>query len=221
MNVSTKTTRLAVGLGAAAVLTCAAGWIDARWSNRWSTPAELDAAALRLEKVPTRVGEWQMQSQETIAPEVEEMLQCVGHFSRVYFNPTTNESVGVAAIVGPPGPTSVHTPEICYTSRDHVVVEDPTAVSIRPQERPDETFWRMTFRSGGLQGAHLRVYYAWSDGSGVWSASEHPRFKYSGQPLLYKIQLASRSQGETSRDDDPCQRFLKSFLPALDAALFQ
>ena len=42
------------------------------------------------------------------------------------------------------------------------------------------------------------------------------------QPLLYKIQLAGGLPTQsTESDDDVCQRFLKVFLPALDAAFFR
>ena len=221
MSTPVKSTLLAAGLTVAAVLTGAAGWIDGRLGNRWATPADLQGAAQRLAAVPTQFGDWQMQSNEPLSPEVEKMLQCAGNFSRVYVNTVTGESVGVAAIVGPSGPTAVHTPEICYTSRDHVELDKPTPVSIRPQERPNEELWRMTFLAKDLGGTRLRVYYGWSDASGVWSASAHPRFKYSGQPLLYKIQLAARMpEVEESDGGDPCQRFLESFLPVLDATLF-
>ena len=212
---------IAVGLAVAAVLTGAAGLIDARLSNRWSTPEELNVAAQRLADVPTRVGDWQMQSTASLEPDVEKMLQCVGHFNRSYVHKTTGEVVNVAAIVGPPGPTAAHTPEICYTSHDHVELDKPTVVSIRPRERPDEYLWRMTFKANDLNGARLRVYYAWSDASGAWTAAEYPKLKYGGQPLLYKIQLASHwPESNESADGDPCQRFLESFLPALDEALF-
>jgi Protein of unknown function (DUF3485) len=222
MNLNAKPKLLAAGLFAATALTGAAGWFDARLSNRWSTPHELEVAAQRLAEVPTRVGDWQMQSTSPLTPDVEKMLQCVGNFNRSYVNTATREVVDVAAIVGPPGPTSSHTPEICYTSHDHIELDKPTPVSIRPQERPDEDFWRMTFKANDLDGARLRVYYAWSDASGVWTAAQYPRFKYGGQPLLYKIQLASHwDESKESEGGDPCRRFLESFLPALDKALFQ
>ena len=222
MKMPLKSTLLAAGLIAATVLTGAAGWIDARLSNRWSTPEALQAAAQRLNDVPAQLGDWQMQDSTKLPADVEEMLQCAGNFNRSYINSETGDVVNVAAIVGPAGPTSAHTPEICYTSHDHVPLDGPTAVSIRPKDHPDEDFWRMTFRANDLKGARLRVYYAWSDGSGVWSASKYPRVKYSGQPLLYKIQLASHwPESKDPSGDDPCQRFLENLLPALDKALFQ
>lgn len=220
LNVNTK--QLAAGLFAATMLTGAAGWVDAHLSNRWSTPHELQVAARRLTEVPTQVGDWQMQSSRPLAPDVEQMLQCEANFNRTYVNSKTHEAVHVAAIVGPSGPTVAHTPEICYTSHDHVELDTPTAISIRQSENPDESFWRMTFRANDLNGARLRVYYAWSDTSGVWSASKYPRLKYSGKPALYKIQLSSEwPDSKESEEDDPCQRFLQSFLPTLDKALFQ
>src|SRR6185436_14608221 len=101
---------LVAGLAAATLLTGAAGWIDAHLTNRWSTPDDLQVAAKRLSEVPTQVGDWQMQADTPLAPDVEKMLQCSGNFNRRYVNSKTNEVIDVAAIVGPPGPTAAHTP---------------------------------------------------------------------------------------------------------------
>jgi hypothetical protein len=57
----------------------------------------------------------------------------------------------------------------------------------------------------------LKVYYAWNDGSG-WDAPETPRTAFTGTPMLYKLQIATRSLGET----DAAVKFLKQNLPKLE-----
>jgi hypothetical protein len=207
---------------AVCLATAVTGWVHGRLTNRWENPPDLVSAAQRFDSVPSQVGDWEMVSNEPLTDEVVEMLQCAGHFSRVYKNPQTAESVTVSLIVGPPGPTAVHTPEICYSSRGQTIVVSPKPIAIRPETHPDESLWRMVFRSNGVEQNRFSVLYGWCGPDGHWSAATNARYQYGGQPLLYKIQLAGGLPTQsTESDDDVCQRFLKVFLPALDAALFR
>ncbi|MBI2826662.1 MAG: exosortase-associated EpsI family protein [Planctomycetia bacterium] len=210
-----------LGLTIAIAATLLTGWVQGRLGNRWGLPVDLAAAGERIGAVPERIGDWQLQSSEPFDDEVVRMLQCFGNFSRVYVNRTTGEAVRVELLVGPPGPTAVHTPEICHASRNHTLKDSRTAVRVRASEQPDESFWRVTFQSNDLEHSLLRVMYAWSGTDGVWRASQDPRFEYGGTQLLYKVQLAASLSGEEeSSASDPCQRFLESLLPVLDATLF-
>jgi hypothetical protein len=190
--------------------------------RRGTDGPELQAAASRISSIPSTVGDWEMQADHPLEPAVIDMLQCAGHFSRSYVEKSTNAVVDVALIVGPAGPTAAHTPEICYKSQDHKVIEEPTAIQVRPSEKPGEDLWQMTFQADDLGGGRLRVIYAWSDRLGPWTAAKNPRWTFGGEPLLYKLQLATRlPDGESSADDDAAKRFLKSFLPVLDTALLE
>jgi hypothetical protein len=205
-----------------AIATVGAGLVEGRWSNRWGEPADLASAGTALENVPKRVGDWEAVSSEPFSDDVAQMLECSGNFTRVYQNMITGEQVNVAMLVGPPGPTAVHTPEICYSSRDHQVSERRTVVQMNPQADPGSSLWKLTFRSNDLEQSLLRVYYGWHGADGSWQASDNPRFEFGGQSLLYKIQLAGRMPADGSTaGDDSVARFLQDFLPAVDAALFQ
>jgi hypothetical protein len=207
--------------GVLAVTTVGAGWFEGRLSNRWGEPADLASAGAALENVPTQVGDWEMISTQPFSEETLQMLECAGHFTRTYQNRVTGEQVNVALLVGPPGPTAVHTPEICYSSRDHEITESRVAVHAGPEAAPDQTLWKLTFRSNDLEQSMLRVYYGWHATDGSWQASENPRFEYGGASLLYKIQLAGRMPSTSSvADGDSCSRFLRAFLPAVDVTLF-
>jgi Protein of unknown function (DUF3485) len=202
-------------------LTVAAGWVEGRLSNRWGPPAELAQAGARLATVPERIGEWEMRSSQPLDAEIEQMLQCAGSITRVYVNSRTGDTVSVALLVGPPGPTAAHTPEVCYSSVGKKISEPSQAVQTRPVDMPDETLWRMTFRSTDAEGQLLRVFYGWRGPDGPWRAANDPRFEYGGQPMLYKIQLASlMSERPQESGHDSCHEFLHDFLPALDESLF-
>jgi len=213
-------------LAIAALLTCVAtvatGWVQGRLSNRWGEPADLATAGEQLSQVPTRVGEWQMQSSRPFDDEVLKLLRCAGHFTRVYKNMLTGETVTVALLVGPPGPTAVHTPEICYSSRGQTIAERPKPISTHRADAADETLWRMVFVANSAEQNRFSVVYGWCGADGQWRAAKKPRYEYGGAPLLYKIQLVGALPERDGLDSsDACQRFLQDFLPALDAVLFQ
>ncbi|MHB1035990.1 MAG: exosortase-associated EpsI family protein [Pirellulales bacterium] len=208
---------LAIVLG----LTVAAGVIQGRLSNRWGQPAELLAAAEKLAAVPKQFGGWELQSQEALSPEVRAELQCAGYLNRTYLNRTTGQSVNVAVLVGPPGPTSVHTPEICYSSREYEQTSDSKRFEIAGPAGRSDVFWGLSFRAHTVMGDVLRVGYAWSDG-GPWQAPDQPRIRFGARPVLYKIQLAGRMPpGGDAQPADPCAAFLRDFVPVLDRFLLK
>lgn len=224
-----KRSRLLVAVIVVAALTLLSGIIHGRMSNRWGPSPDLVAVGNTLEeKLPRQFGDWQHVATGEMSDTIVEVLQCTGYVVASYRD-TAGETVDVAILVGPPGPISVHVPEICYSSREYAVQEarqlasfpvrpDPTRESEKA-ERPDDELWSMTFRSNDPGGDILRVYYAWSAGKG-WTAAENPRFSFMWAPYLYKIQLAAHLPlGADPVTDDPCRRFLEEFLPAVRRAL--
>lgn len=193
-----------------------AGWLD----NRWGEPVDLIAAGKELDRVPSRFGDWVQDDARPLSPEFVETLQCSGSTQRTYRNQKTGDVVRLVLIVGPPGPTSVHTPEVCYSSLDYKTLSSPKRFRINGAGSVDAVFWGMTLEATNLEGGKLSVAYAWNDKHG-WVAPDQPRIQFGGAKLLYKLQLAARvSGGEQEEQSDPCRSFLHAFLPALDAALF-
>ena len=214
---------LLAGIGAL-VVTLVSGTIHGRFTNRWGTPPDLEAAGRRVESLPTTFGDWRLTSQEDLDDNAVRLLQCSGYIHRIYHNiknPLLSQ-VQVAVLVGPAGPISVHTPEICYSSRDYAVEQEPRHLSIHLSgESGEHELWGMSLSAkNNPTRAPLRVCYGWSTG-GAWQAPEHPRFQYGGRPLLYKIQIASEvAPGSSSDDSESCTNFLRDFLPVLDQRLF-
>ena len=137
-----------------------------------------------------------------------------------YVNADTGESVKVAVILGPPGPTAVHTPEICYSSREYTIEETRQAENFTAADGNSDSLWKLSLRAHDLQAHRLRVYYGWTT-DGRWQADDNPRFSFAGEPFLAKIQIAGRiSQTDESSSSDPCLRFLKEFTPQLRKHLF-
>lgn len=193
-------------------ITLAAGAVNGRLTHRWGPTPDLKAAASHLEDMPQQIGDWQLLSEEPIPPAVLEVLMCAGHVNRKYANRRTGKTVDVAIIVGPSGPTSVHTPEICYSSRARTMNGPRLRETLMDQDGKTHSFWKLSFNSNNLPADQLRVYYAWT-ADAKWTAAESPRFEYAGKPLLYKIQIASQvSTLDAETTQDQCLQFLTALL---------
>ena len=209
------------GLAGVLLLTAIATGLHGHWTNRWDEPFDLLQAAEKLDAVPTECGDWKMEASSDLDKGTLRMLQCAGYISRTYVNTATQASVNVAILVGPPGPISVHTPDICYSSQAYKITDKRKPKKISGRDRPDERFWAMTFQPKAIGSRPLRVYYAWSDG-GTWVAQKDGRYAFAGRTHLFKIQLAAKLPYDTGKNaEDPCEEFLQAFLPQLDDVLFQ
>ncbi|MFH1923094.1 MAG: exosortase-associated EpsI family protein [Planctomycetota bacterium] len=205
---------LALGIVILAALTLLSGAIHGRMSNRWGQSPALATAAENLRDLPEQFGNWRLQSSEEMSQDVLDMLEEPGYVVREYANQETAENVKIALLVGRSGPISVHTPDICFSSRDYSILDERKRVAISSAAGPDHEFWAMTFQGKNLDAGMLRVYYAWTPGR-HWTAPDDPRFKFADTRYLYKIQLASSvAPGADLETNDPCRNFLKDFLPA-------
>jgi hypothetical protein len=215
-----KPSRLHAGLGSLIALSLVSGLVQGRLTHRWGPPADLRAAARRFKQIPAAFGAWRLSRTHSIPAPVVAELQCAGYINGVWEHRLTGEVVRAFVLLGPAGPTAVHTPEVCYSSRDYQTTEPPARISFAA-DGTKHAFWAMTLRKPDVHADQLRVCYAWSDG-GAWEAPAHPRFRYGGASMLYKIQLAAhRPSGTSSEHRDACRDFLEAFVPALERALFQ
>jgi hypothetical protein len=195
------------------VLTIASGIVQGRMSNRWGHSEAMQTAAKIMEKLPTKFGNWQSLSSQEMSEEARNQLECAGYVYRTYKNQNTGEIINMVLLLGPAGPIAVHTPEICYSSRAYKQIAPRECVTLSERSNNKDQFWSLTFRSTGVNGDLLQVYYAWSTGD-CWLAAGNPRFSLAGQPYLYKIQLASSVPFYANlKASDPCKNFLQDILP--------
>jgi hypothetical protein len=184
------------------------GIVHGRLTNRWGVQPDMKEAARRLENTPLEVEGWQLVSEAELGQTVVEMLQCKGSLNRVYKSVKTGDYVSFVVLLGPPGPIAVHTPEICYSSRDYRIEKDRSAWLANDTDQ----LWDLGLKAKNEREAPLRVLYGWTS-DGEWKATDDPRFAFAGQPMLYKIQLAGPpAKGE---GQDACKDFLTAFLPLL------
>ena len=214
-----------LNLAAVVALTLVSGMLEGRIRNRWGPSETLQAAGQKLEDVPRQFGggqndRWQVQSLETIDRDSIEMLECTGYFARTYANRRTGQLVNVFVILGPAGPIAVHTPEICYSSRNYKIHDRRQRVAVPDAEGREDQFWALSFKANRAEGQLLRVYYAWSEGD-RWTAPNDARFAFAGSPFLYKIQLSSNlPDGTDLKTGDTCREFLNDFVPVMRRHLF-
>ncbi len=184
------------------------GWIHGELANRWGVGTDVIALGERLRQVPLELGAWRAHADEELSESTLSLLECKGYLKRSYVHQGTGEVVSVAVMFGPKGPIAVHTPEICYSSRDVQQNEKRQAVAM-DYDGKENHFWKLSFLKNTLDKGKLSVMYAWSDG-GAWQASEAPRFWRTN--YLYKIQTAAQGLGvkEASTNE-----FFRVFLPEL------
>jgi len=204
-----------LGVVVVVVLTLVSGAIHGRMSNRWGPSPDMLAAAKRLESLPTQLGPWHVASEGEMSDYVVNMLECTGYLVRVYEHQETFERVTMTLLVGPSGPMSVHTPDICLPSRDFAPDGGRERVAIAAGDGRSFEVWRQAFRANDLQASRQRVYYGWGP-DGSWSAPNDPRFEFAREPFLYKVQvsaaLAPDSEAATETPDAG-ERFLQAFAP--------
>jgi hypothetical protein len=224
-----KHSYILLGVVVAFGLTVLSGVLQGRMRNRWGPSPDTIRAADKLVETPQQFGDWKLvptdkssdKLSDKLSEEAERMLEPAGYFIRNYRNQATSDQVSVTVLLGPPGPISVHTPEVCFQSRNYSAVGARQDVAIHGADGQDDQLWVLSYRANDLRGNMLRVYYAWSTGR-HWSASGDPRIKYAGQPYLYKIQLSSPlPPGTNLQTDDPCKKFLEDFLPVVRQCMIE
>ena len=206
-----KKSVLLASLAGCLVLTMG-GAIYGRLTQRWGAPPRMEEAGVQLLTFPEQFGDWEVESDTPVDESVIEILDCAAFVNRQYVNRKTGDVVTLSIFVGPAGPTAVHTPEVCLSSRDYVLQAERQKESLSSSTDAVNDFWRVTFDSRRTGGAPLRVFYAWL-AKDQWSAPESPRFEYGAEPMLYKIQVASEVNPSLATDaPDPCREFLQAFL---------
>jgi hypothetical protein len=199
---------VAVGIG----ITVLTGIVYGRLTQRWGPGPDLLAAAAHIASMPREIGDWQLLSEEPIDANVLEILSCAGHVNRNYVNRQTGQTISIAILVGPSGPISVHTPEICYSSREYTAMGPRTRKLLTDGDGRTHSFWSLSFRPNIESIDQLRVCYAWSEDAG-WIAAESPRLEFAGRRLLRKLQIASVVSTVASDNTvDPCQDFLSALV---------
>jgi Protein of unknown function (DUF3485) len=182
---------------------------------------ELDAAAERVALVPSVIGAWQAQDEETDRESFEQ-AGAKNYWMRTYTHASTKESILVILMCGRAGKMSVHTPEVCYRGAGFELQDQPAPCPLRSKTGDAfGDFWTARFKKQSVPPAHLRLYWAWN-ARGTWEAAPSPRWQFRGEPFLYKLYVSrdiSRQPGVAAAADVTAD-FMREFLPVADRTLF-
>lgn len=218
-----------IGVALLVVITCTTGWLQGNMTNRFGLPEDMNEGAAKLANLRKILekesfgerGQWKMIKTTKMTDLVVETLECREYLNASFVN-TEIPSLQINGfiILGPPGPVAVHTPEICYSSKDYDITDERERVRVFPKGPQEDEFWGLTLRSKQVDADILRVYYSWAN-LGPWTAPDIPRITYGGGSKLYKMQLAVKLPPDAKLEQgDACQEFLRAFIPVVNAQLF-
>jgi hypothetical protein len=196
------------------------GVAEGRFTNRWSSSRALEEAAARLIGVPATIGEW-VGSDVELDPRQVAQAEMDSYLQRRYVHKSSGASVSVLLVCGRPGPTSVHTPDICMPATGYTQAGAPQRQRFDvPGDATAAEFWSARFQTGSETTEPVQVYWAWN-AAGQWVASDYPRFQFGRYPFLYKLYVTRAVVAtEDGQAADPSAEFLAAFLPEVHRVLF-
>ncbi len=116
-----------LALALALAVTLIGGALYGSLSQRWGAPPDLAAAGAHVSEMPRQIGSWSLVEDLPMEQSALDMLECAGYVNRRYVDQESGRAILVALLVGPPGPIAVHTPEVCFSSRNYDRQDERTA----------------------------------------------------------------------------------------------
>ncbi len=207
---------------AAAAILILNGTLHGIWSFRWNTWSDSAVQAEHIKDVPLQIGDenaWEGTRIETDALTLPEELVGRGEAYR-FVNRFSKAEVLVFLSCGPTDGLVAHTPRVCYPAHGYSCPKSDQRVSLPVGNGKPAAFWASTFsKSKAATAEHLRVLWAWSDGS-TWQIPDNPLRTFRRIPVLYKCYvLRALAAPDESLEGDPGVEFLSALLPRLDGAL--
>jgi len=201
-------------------LLLAYGVAEGLWTHRWVESHAVQAAVDRLKDVPKTVGPWKCGEDMQLPDRQVARAEMAGYLSRNYVHGKTDQVLQVLLVCGPPGPTSLHPPEVCFQGAGFIQVGAKEQLEIKSDRNAQPAqFWVGRFQKTGAMREQLRSAWAWS-ATGQWLAPQNPRFDFASEGALYKLYVNREVTGLEEPREDPTSDFLKEFLPELNKTLF-
>ena len=208
--------RRTLPLGTALILLASYGFAENLWTGGGPQRERLQKAVARLRLIPPVIGEWEGKDQELTQRQVAR-AEMDGYLLRRYVNRRSQAAVTVLLVCGRPGPTALHSPDVCYAGLGYTQAGTPVRHALAAGAG---TFWVGEFHKSGPSPEPLRIYWAWN-AAGAWQAADSPRWDYAHHAALYKLYVIRelRQPGEPLAED-PAQEFLSQLLPEVHQGLF-
>jgi hypothetical protein len=204
----------------AAAVTIAPGIYSGTRNFRWGTDVDLNRTIARMEQFPEQIGSWTQIDELPLDESARNQLQPRGVVNRIYSDGKHYASVFI--LLGPAGPTAVHTPDICFNVQAYTALGPRSKIALAGEQnrgRKSE-LWQVDFESKGIEANSLRSWYGWTV-DGTWHASENPRYEFSVDRHLFKVQVAvTYPTNEAMLADTTGIEFVKALENTIHSTLF-
>jgi len=202
-----------------------AGYWHGVWNGRWTSPLDEAASAARFQAIPMNLGEWEgsavsVKGEDSFWTEENSLI-------RRYRHSVSSESVTVGIWhVSINHPIRTHDPLVCYPFFGWDLVGPSDSYDAKEAAGPGKraTFGRAQFKkNAGDATKQLLIYWSWS-ADGNWSVPKGDlRPAFPEHRNLYKFYVLQELPPESAADNRPpsLPDFLKTFLPAMNKALFE
>jgi hypothetical protein len=202
-------------------VTIFSGMLHGRIRYEFGLGQDLTEQVKVVESLPPEFGQtedgrpaWVMVGeQQELDDEVVELLECSGYYQAAYRSTLHPEwVVQLLLMVGPSGPLLVHSPDVCYPAAGNQLLSGPERVEVTLSGGESAELQAMMFKQWRLEGAKVRVGYAFSTGK-EWQSPTDARRHFAGAPYLYKMQLHTTLPADFKLSDkvDPIAYFVSSF----------
>ncbi|MCH2181110.1 MAG: EpsI family protein [Mariniblastus sp.] len=218
--------KLIIGLLVLAVLTVIPTIVDGQRRFRWGQDTETLDFVKKLNGIPKKFGDWECTSESELSPTSLQLLTPFNSITRTYFNQREKINVNLFVLLGPTGPTAVHTPDICFDSREYKKIGNRKAISVdmdsNSGEKSDSKFFRTEFKSRNIEEQGLKSIYGWRTSDGPWLAAEQPRWSFADNRYLFKLQATARFPSvETMKDSRVLENFVAEVERNLEQTVFR
>jgi hypothetical protein len=178
---------------------------------------QLDRASARVAEAPRVVGRWHARDEPTDDASFAQ-AGAKHYWMRTYTHQDTKASVLAILMCGRSGRMAVHTPEVCYRGAGYELHQDAAPFTLGGEAGQ---LWMARFTKKGVAPSELRLYWGWN-ARGQWEAPSSPRWRFRGEPFLYKLYVSRdiTSSPGAAPDTDAEVDFLRQFVPALERTLF-
>lgn len=205
----------------ALVLVVGYGVAEGLWTDRWGLSGELEQASARVSRVPRTFGDWEGRDFE-LDPDQIRQAQIISYVQRRYVHRQKGTEITVLLVCGRPGPTALHSPNICYEGAGYTPAfeQERKAFTIAGLAAP-AAFHMVQYQKSGPAPEPLLIYWSWN-ATGDWQVPDNPPFHFGHHRALYKLYVIRQlTKVDESLQDDPSPEFIGQFLPEVHKALFQ
>jgi len=191
------------------------------WTARWAMTEEPQASASRLGELSLSLPDWEGEDAK-VDPRQLAHAELAGCIARRYIQRNDGSQLGMLLACGRPGPTVVHTPEICYPARGYQAVGALEKKEIDLAGLAKAEFFIRIFEKPNPGGAadRIRIYWAWNAAGAGWKAFANPRLKLGFEPVVHKLYVVQPLNGAGAVADRACADFIGELIPAMDKNLF-